>query len=438
MMSARLFNRLEKIFFTLALFLLTDNFSPFINSLGRKPFIMRAVNFLAGIPLNQVGRVVRTESGALFSLSIDVAFWFTLLMLFVRPGLFAKVCKMLWNNAGVVALLILACVSWFWSIAPNATLNGVYLVVKITLVAIYISQIYSLEEILDLLVGVIALASVFSILVIWSTPGWSTGGQWHGIYSSKNYLGRLMAFGNAMLIVYWLKNRGAISKRILALGLFILTGILLAFSDSATSLLALMGMYGALILYGVWTRWIVRLNARMRSFLIVLGIAALILVVLNNQFIFALVNRTPTLTGRIDLWKVLWTWFQKRPVFGFGYEAFWQQLPNGLFYWKARHAHNGYIEIVLSLGLIGLIIFLVSLVISWKRAFILLRQEKRVVFFWPIMALIFLTLSNITYSMAFGFPNFYWALFIIVAGVVPTTGPRTPNEAVLAHDLVDD
>jgi exopolysaccharide production protein ExoQ len=430
-------NLIEKTFFTFVFFLLTDanNFKPFMNFLSRKPYIHYTVNFFTGVPINEAGKVFRFWWRESVSLSLNVAFWFILFMIIVRQGLFTRFFKALWNNAPVIGLLFIACASWFWSIAPNTTLDGIFLVVKITLMGIYISQIYSSEEILDLFIWVIALASVFSALALWKMPEQSIGPYgWHGIYSAKNYFGRLMAFGNVMLIVYWFKNGGAIFKQALLLSLFILTVVLLIYSDSATSLLTLAGMYGALIFYGLWTKWVAYFSARSRSIFLILGICLLILLALNYDSIFTLLNRSSTLTGRLPLWGILWTWFQKHPLFGFGYNAFWGQLTEPLLGW-GRHAHNGYLEIALGLGITGLIFFLAALVIAWKGSFKLLRQKGQILFLWPILALMYFTFANLSYSIAFEKPDFHWLLFVIVSGLVTSIQPQALENPSIDKEL---
>jgi O-antigen ligase len=431
--TAKILNTSQKVYFTLVLFLLTDanDFRHFVNFLSRKVYIRHAINFFTGIPINEAGSIFRAWSREVLSLSLDITFWFILFVVIVRPRLRVKIGTMLWRNAAVITLLILAGSSWFWSIEPAATLNGTYLAIKITLVGIYLSQVYSLEDILDLLVWIVALASMFSILAVWLMPELSIGQYgWLGVYSAKNSLGRLMAFGNAMLVIYWFRNRGAIFKRILALFFFILTGVLLVFSDSVTSLITLLGMYAALIFYNVWKRWIAQFKMRTQVFIAVLGVGIGALLVSNYEFVFMLVNRSPTLTGRITLWHILWTWFEKRPLFGFGYHAFWTQISEPLLGW-GRHAHNGYFEIALGLGLLGLIVFLVALIVTWKRAFAFFRQKEQISFFWPILAMVYLTLANVTYSIAFENPDFHWVLFIIIAGVV--TSDRLPERSPSRH-----
>jgi O-antigen ligase len=123
----------------------------------------------------------------------------------------------------------------------------------------------------------------------------------------------------------------------------------------------------------------------------------------------------------MPLWSLLWTWLENRPLFGFGYHAFWRQISEPLLGF-ARHAHNGYIEIALGLGITGLIVFLVALVAVWIRAFQFVGPKGQIFFLWPILALVYFTLANVTYSIAFENPGFHWALFIILAGSVTFDG----------------
>ncbi len=430
-MFDKILNWFGKFFFTLIIFLLTDNFSRFINFLSRHSYVRNIVVFLTDIPLNESGRVIRLWLRLIVSSSIDVAFWLVVVMVFVRPSVFAKIHKTLWDNVIMVVLLLFAGISGFWSVSPNNTLNGFFLVLKITIVGIYLSQTYSPDEVLDLLVGVIALASVLSILAVWQIPEVGINGRyWHGVYSFKNFLGRLMAFGNAVLVIYWFKSSGAVFKQILAFVLFIFTGVLLISSKSATSIFILLGMYGALITYGVWKRYHPYLSRRTIWFLVLFLGILISIVVWNYEIIYATILRSPvlialfvrssTLSGRTVLWETLWTWFQQRPILGFGYDAFWSLFPDGItqFGLVLRHAHNGYLEIALGLGITGLLLFLAVLVIAWKESFKFLRQKEQVLFLWPILALIYFTFANLSYSVAFEMPDFHWLLFVIVSGLV--------------------
>ncbi len=72
----------------------------------------------------------------------------------------------------------------------------------------------------------------------------------------------------------------------------------------------------------------------------------------------------PTLTQRTDIWAFAVKMIEQRPWLGYGYEVFWgasvespsvREGPG--FVAQMPHAHNGYIDIVLQTGFIGLAIF---------------------------------------------------------------------------------
>lgn len=73
----------------------------------------------------------------------------------------------------------------------------------------------------------------------------------------------------------------------------------------------------------------------------------------------------PTFTGRADIWKFAVAQLGKHPFMGYGYEAFWatSSLINGGYdveTWaaKAGHAHNAYLNIAITTGIIGVILLI--------------------------------------------------------------------------------
>ena len=64
-------------------------------------------------------------------------------------------------------------------------------------------------------------------------------------------------------------------------------------------------------------------------------------------------GRNATLTGRTSIWQAVLS-FVERPMIGFGYENFWMgERLNALRRMGGNSAHNGYLEIYLNLGWIG-------------------------------------------------------------------------------------
>ena len=97
----------------------------------------------------------------------------------------------------------------------------------------------------------------------------------------------------------------------------------------------------------------------------------------------AFVARLPvdtTFTGRAGLWRFAVDSIGERPLIGHGFFAFWrteatQSLAEGSGDWEtnwagtAAHSHNGYLDTILGLGLIGLALTLVVLVLKPLRDF---------------------------------------------------------------------
>ena len=79
-------------------------------------------------------------------------------------------------------------------------------------------------------------------------------------------------------------------------------------------------------------------------------------------------GRNATLTGRTDVWRVLLN-VGTDPIFGTGFMSFWDDpgFQSKLPYWVAFSAHNGYIEIYLCGGVIGICFLTVMLLASGIR-----------------------------------------------------------------------
>ena len=68
-----------------------------------------------------------------------------------------------------------------------------------------------------------------------------------------------------------------------------------------------------------------------------------------------------TLTGRDKVWAYVWKYIVKEPILGSGYGSFWYTADNtmetrtaGIFF-NLGEAHNGYLDILLQLGAVGII-----------------------------------------------------------------------------------
>ena len=80
-------------------------------------------------------------------------------------------------------------------------------------------------------------------------------------------------------------------------------------------------------------------------------------------------GRSPTLTDRTEVWSVLLS-LTTDPVFGTGFETFWlgPRLERmwQAYWWHPTEAHNGYIEVFLNLGWVGVALLAVVLTTGYR------------------------------------------------------------------------
>ncbi|MGH9352609.1 MAG: O-antigen ligase family protein, partial [Terriglobia bacterium] len=92
----------------------------------------------------------------------------------------------------------------------------------------------------------------------------------------------------------------------------------------------------------------------------------------------------PTLTGRTDLWHWILT-IAGNPWVGTGYESFFVgprlhqlwRLDDGAFH-SLQEAHNGYLEVYLNLGWIGVSLFAVFMLTSYTKVVAAFRANPNV------------------------------------------------------------
>ncbi|MCZ7616680.1 MAG: O-antigen ligase family protein [Ignavibacteriaceae bacterium] len=106
----------------------------------------------------------------------------------------------------------------------------------------------------------------------------------------------------------------------------------------------------------------------------ILGLVFLFILTFSGIFvifsseIFGLIpgyfGKDTTLSGRVDIWNFVWNDIEKRFLLGYGFATYWimgsSRLEIFASYFEGfmvNEAHNGYLEIVLQLGLIGFVFF---------------------------------------------------------------------------------
>jgi len=136
-------------------------------------------------------------------------------------------------------------------------------------------------------------------------------------------------------------------------------------------------------------------------------------------------GRDPTLTGRTEIWHEI-IGMTGNPLIGTGFESFWlgdrlQQLWNR-HWWHPNEAHNGYIEVFLNLGWVGVVLLVLLMVKGYRSVLSQLRRDPSA----GKLGLAYFAVAT-TYSFTeagFRMLNPVWIAFLLVTTVVPEVSGR--------------
>lgn len=201
---------------------------------------------------------------------------------------------------------------------------------------------------------------------------WTGEARFSGVGDDKNALGYLCLISGVFLVSNWLEVWGkkeATDKRgdaIVSVLIFAMVCWLLSKANSATSLVVFLFGIVCLGLLGIS---FVRKNLGM--WLTVGGASIAVLVSLVDVVALGstALNRDPTLTGRTEIWNSL-LGAGTNPLIGVGYESFWfgveaQHLWE-VYWWHPTQAHNGYLEVYLNLGVIGIALLIGVFIATYR------------------------------------------------------------------------
>lgn len=304
------------------------------------------------------------------------------------------------RNSFLAALVFLALASCIWAAMPALVLQRSIAVLGTTLLGIAFAVRLSLEEQLRLLSWVLRIIAVLSLGCVLFFPGIGVSdlGEWQGIFNYKNGLGSIMALS---VLVEWQLPAVTFFSKVVNRVALLLSAVLLVFSSSITPLIALVG---SLLFIEIYKFAAKRLRIPIYAILLatVLIIAACVtLIPMDGERVAGALGRSSDLTGRAAIWSMVLSFIPARPVLGYGYSGFWSGASpeSSEIDWAMgtviMYSHNGYLEILLTLGVVGSLLTLGFLGTGLKRAYSCLEPNRSSVDFWPLAFLFFFLLHNL-------------------------------------------
>jgi O-antigen ligase len=253
-----------------------------------------------------------------------------------------------------------------------------------------------------------------------------------GATTSKNLLGALCLVSGLFFLwdtaLRWPDRKERQTKRILLVNLAFLWMALwlLGLSSSATSTVCF--AIGCIAIIAAHRRVFKRHPGFLKALMPICFLLYLLLAFglgLNADFTSA-VGRNPTFTGRTNIWNSVLS-MHTNPLLGTGYESFWLG-PRIQEVWRLagkgiNEAHNGYLEVYLNLGLIGLFILCVFLIVSYRsvcRRLTTTSLGPLALALWSVVVF-----YNITEAAFKG--HLVWIAFLLGAIVIPPAAPDVGN-----------
>lgn len=336
----------------------------------------------------------------------------------------------------LLAILGLAVVSVAWSVEPSVTQLRSLMFLTTAGVGWHLGSRFTLAEQLDIVIatGAVAVGSSIVALVAWPEAAKSTNGvlgEWSGVYVNRNLFALVLCTTLLAVLLRW---GSADRARRLAMGaLAVLAVWLLWRSGARTGPVSLAAAVVVIVLAILVRQLLVRRDAApllSAGAMLAAGVAVMVMAARAEDLALELLGREPTLTRRTDMWRIDRDLIAVRPWRGWGFEAIWAHQPAidyaaPRFFAYPYQAHDGYYEMALSLGRIGLFLLLALIVVTLVRAVALAWADSRAVALWPLGIATFAVAANISESL-FVANEVLWALFVS-AGVAAVVARRDPK-----------
>ncbi|MFK0731112.1 MAG: O-antigen ligase family protein [Gloeotrichia echinulata GP01] len=345
-----------------------------------------------------------------------------------------RIAYVITKDKTLILLVGLACFSVFWSEFPNDTFAKIQLLARTTIFGAYLAARYTVKDQMRILTWAIIVAGILSIVVCIFIPSYgiaSTNNEsvWMGIFTHKQLLARTMAVGFSLVIVYIVSKD---NKPWVNLSLLVIPVSLIMLSNSKSGLILVLISIGILSIYKIAKQQ--SLSRLILALIMVLFTASIVFIVIDNlEFIIVdLLHKDLELNGRTPIWTLALQKIKERYWLGYGYSAFWQSHAGSYVInntWLGLgeldpnvnpspgtwRSHNGYIEMMAQLGIIGLAISIIHMLLLFDKTIKLLISTLTIQSLWMLEFLVFIIVNNMSGTMTFLSDNIFWLIHVAVS-----------------------
>ena len=327
-------------------------------------------------------------------------------------------------GSGIFSMVVL--VSTFWSHDRGRTLAQAVLLAGTSTFGLYLGVRFPVRSQIRMIFVAMQLGALMSVVAIlrhW-TAARDIHGAWAGIYFNRNSLGPVAIVG--FMAGSWLVVDQCADRRRSSVGWTVAAVVGAALdvrlewgSRSLTPLLGLGGACGTAV-----TAFALALLVRSRRLRqpvangLLVGLAALVAAAfaLGWQRFSLAIGRSSTLESRTPLWHLVLDTWRVHPVRGIGWMSAWT---DAAFQDKVRtvanvplpSAHNGYLEVLLGTGIVGVLALAGVLVPILRRTWRVDPSITNLMALWPLALVAYCLTVNLMESFI-GANLLVWVLLL--------------------------
>jgi O-antigen ligase len=330
-----------------------------------------------------------------------------------------KVLHFASQNLLFIILVIMVPLSFIWSAKPEETFTGSVGMIGTTFFGLYVASRFTLKEQLNLIAWAFGIVIILSLIFIIALPKYGIMGGVHagasrGVFTHKNGMGKFMVLSNC---VFLLVARSAKPGNFYPwLGVIGSVGLILA-STSTNALLS--GTVLTLIV--LFSSQILQLKPHaLIPLLFLLGAFLWAFSLWFTDFVTPILGyfgKDLTLTGRTDIWAAVIEKIQERPWLGYGFNGFWHGIHGESAYviralrWGVPNSHNGYLDFILQLGMVGFSVFLIIVWTTLIKTLSLIVNNFHWQYLWPFVFIIYSGFINYAEPSLLSQNDLFWILF---------------------------
>lgn len=370
-----------------------------------------------------------------------------------------EVLHFFYQEKFLLLLLILSALSSLWSVAPMETLAKTVAISACTVFGCYFALSYEPARQLHLLAWALYLVILASFATVLFFPELGImqdehEGLWRGAFTHKNLLGKIAPLGTITLFLAAASSSKYRGFYWAGFGLS-LALLLMSCSKSALLLICMTFFTGAIYLafrkqYKLAAIALLSVGIAAGSFYLQYSLKVFPPIVFSeitsntlDRFVShevgspasscaGLLEKYSSLApesaefstgeGRISLWRLLGEKVREQPLLGYGFGGFWLGMDGpssdiwNLKRWGPSHAHNGFLDIWLHLGLVGIALFVMSFcaAVYWALP-PLFSGPVEMAKLLPPALLFYVLLANIGESDLFATNSILWICFVTAA-----------------------